>query len=273
MRKKFFLGCLLAVLLTGFLPVLVWAKEAPQVADEAGLLTEDEISALTDLIVGLESETGWDIMAATTADAAGKDATAYTELMFDQNCISDDGVICMIDMDNREIVLRTFGKAIFYLTDERIDGILDEAWEAVSDGSYKECLQLMLTGCGRAFEQGIPKDQYTYDEDTGEIIPYKKPRRITPLEAVVALVAALAAGGITAAAIIGKYRLKWGGYTYSCRENGSLTLTDRKDTLVNQVVTHRRIPRDPPKSSSGGSRSTVHKGVGGRTSGGGSRKF
>lgn len=274
MRKRFFLVCLMAALLAGLLPSLALAAEASQVLDEARLFTESENQSLTELILGLEDTTGWDMIAATTEDAGGKDASTYAELLFDEYCTSDDGVICMIDLDNREIVLRTFGEAIRYLTDDRIDEILDEAWEAVSEGDYKECLELMLEGSGRAWQRGIPGDQYNYDEDTGEISAYKKPRRITPLEAVIALVAALAAGGGTAAAIVGKYRLKWGGYQYSCRENGKLDLTVQQDTLVNQVVTHRRIPKDPPKSSSGGgSRSTVHKGAGGRTSGGGSRKF
>lgn len=274
MKKRIFLACLLAVLLAGLLPVSLRAEESLEVMDEAGLLTEDEVSSLTDLIRKLEADTGWDLMAATTEDARGKDATLCAELLFDERCQRDDGVICLIDMDNREIVLRFFGEAIRYLPDDRRDEILDEAWEAVSEGRYEKCLRIMLEGCGRAYEQGIPKGQYNYDEDTGEIDRYRKPRQITLLEAVIALGAALGAGGITIALVIGKYRLKWGGYTYSWRENGDLTLTEKQDTLVNQFVTHRRIPKNPPKSTSGGgSRSTVHRGGGGRVSGGGSRKF
>lgn len=272
--KRICILCMLAFLLAGSLSMAVRAENL-QVTDMAGILEEEEIQSLKEEIIRLEEATGWDVMAATTEDAEGLDTRTFGELLFERNCTCDDGIVCLIDMGNREFRLLTFGQAIYYLTDSRIDDILDAAEERIHDQDYEGCLRAMVEGAERAYEQGIPEGQYTYDEDTGKIVRYRKPRRITWVEALVAIVAALAAGGITAAAILGKYRLKWGGYEYSCRENGRVDLEVSKDTLVNQVVTHRHIPKNPPKSSGtgGGSRSTVHRGGGGRVSGGGGRKF
>lgn len=55
-------------------------------------------------------------------------------------------------------------------------------------------------------------------------------------------------------------------------KNGSVRLEKKEDHFVNQFVTHRHIQRESSGSGSGG-KSTVHKGAGGRSSSGGSRKF
>lgn len=245
-----------------------------QVWDQAGLLTENEINELKAIFGSLEDESAWNIMVVTTADAKGMDGTEYAETWFDDNTDGEDGLILLLDMDNREIVIRTFGEAIRYLTDERIEDILDQAYDRVGEQEYAAALYAMASGAKEAWQMGIPKDQYTYDEDTGEILDYQKPqKKITLAEALLALGVALVAGGITIGSIIGRYRLKWGGYKYSFRENGSVELTEQKDIFINQVITHRKIPKDPPDNSSGGGKSTVHTGAGGRSSGGGSRKF
>lgn len=248
-----------------------------QVVDDADILYDSEERRLTDMIEELEMSSEWDVMAVSTEDAGGKTAERYAEEWFDQYTTADDGVICLIDMDNREIVIRTFGEAIYYLTDSRIDDILDKAYDGAADGEYFECYESMIEGIKDALQRGIPDGQYTYDEDSRQVVgAYRAEKRITPGEWLLVVVAALAAGGITVGAVIGKYRLKWGGYQYSYRENGTIELSDKRDIFVNQIVTHRRIPRESQGGRGGhrgGGRSTTHVGAGGRRSGGGSRKF
>lgn len=239
---------LACVLMLGFgISVPVYAQEEDQLYDQAGLLTESEASEIEEMIEELEDKTDWDVMAITTDDAAGMDATYYAESWFDEYTSCDDGIICLIDMDNREIVLRTFGEAIQCLNDDRINSILDSAYEKVSDEEYAETFEAMLQKTGK----------YAY-------------RQITVVEALIVLVVALAAGGITVGIIIGSYRLKFGGYKYPIEKNGSVNLKRKEDTFVNQFVTRRHIPKS---DGNGGGRTTTHTGAGGRTSGGGSRKF
>lgn len=248
-----------------------------QVVDDADILNDSEESSLTELVEELELSSKWDVMVVSTADAGGLTSERYAEEWFDQYTTKDDGVICLIDMDNREIMMRTFGEAIYYLTDSRVDEILDNAWNEVSNGAYSESFESMIKGIGDALQRGIPDGQYTYDEDTKQVVgAYGEKKRITLWEGMLAVVAALAAGGITIGTVVGKYRLKWGGYQYSCRENSNIELTEKRDTFVNQIVTHRKIPKESSgggSGRSGGSRSTTHVGAGGRRSGGGGRKF
>lgn len=246
------------------------SQEPGHVTDDAGLLTDTQRAGLQEAITEAEQQTGWDLYAVTTLDAGGKSAQAYADDFFDSSSGGGSGVVLLIDMDNREIYISTAGEAIRYLTDRRIDTILDNAYGYVSEGDYADCFSEMLSGVVYAYEQGIPDGQYNYDVETGKISVY---RSVTPLEAVIAVLVALVAGIGVFAVIVGRYRLKFGGYTYDCHRFGSVNVTDEKDVLVNTVVTHRRIPRNTGGSGGGGSRSSVHTRSSGARHGGGGRKF
>lgn len=271
--KRYFAAVLSALLLLLVSGTALASSGSSQVEDKAGLLDAAEISELEAQASDLASLTGWAVLVLTTDDAQGKASRAYGEEQLDVYAgEEEDGVACLLDMDNREISLITIGEARYYLTDSRIDQVLDDAWEAVTDEEYKDTLEAMLSGVKKYYKKGIPDGTYLYDRDTGERTVYHAPKSITLVEALIAVIAAVIAGGAVAGGIIGKYRLKWGAYSYPYDSLGTLKLTEREDQLVNKIVTHRRIPKDPPPGSGGGG-STVHTGAGGRSYGGGSRKF
>lgn len=243
-----------------------------QFADNAALLTKEESEELKQQLAELEKTTGWDIMAYTTEDAGDLDATAYAETFFDEHAASDNGIVCGIDMDNREIVVRAFGEGRFYITDVRRDQILDAGYDHVSKEQYGSALAAMLREVSRAVQEENPKNNYLHEEDTGKVTNYRQEhRRISRLEILLAGIAALAAGGITAGGIIGAYRFKSGSYQYPIEKNGSVCLEKTEDHFVNQFVTHRHIQKE--SSGDSGGKSTVHTGAGERSSSGGSRKF
>lgn len=279
MRRMNHISLLVAaciLLLSAGIPVR--AESAPvQVWDEADLFSSSAEQKLSKKAEELELSTNWDVMVITAEDAQGMTSEELVEAWVNDNTLKESGVACLIDMDNRELYITAFGEAIYYLTDERREEILDTAYYDVADGRYDQAAESMLDGVSDALQRGIPSDQHTYDEDTMETVYYyDKHRQIKLWEAVLAVAAALAAGGITIGVIVGKYRLKLGNYQYSCRENGHVELSVKRDTFVNQIVTHRKLPKNPPKSTgSGGSsgRSTVHTGSGGRKFSGSGRKF
>ncbi|MGN0335333.1 MAG: TPM domain-containing protein [Lachnospiraceae bacterium] len=245
-----------------------------QVTDQADLLSDAEETALEERITEMEEVTGWDIMAVTTEDTEGKSSRSYAEDWYEANLVSEDGVICLIDMEHRMLYIATFGQAIDYLTDSRIDTILNDAYDGASTGDYSDSFEEMLEGIERFFKRGIPDNQYRYDTDTGTVV--SRHRGITAAEMIIAAVLAIAAGTGTVAAIYGSYKMKWGIYRYSGRENGKLSLTEEKDIMTGSFVTHRRIPRNDSHGGGpgvGGSRSSVHHTSGGRSSGGGGRGF
>ncbi len=274
MKKKKYailLWMTLLLLLTG---TGVMAAQSGNVYDDAELLSDSEISALNEQITAFQERSGWNIYAVTTADAGGRSATAYADDFFDVHSPEqEDGVAVLIDMDNREIAISTGGEAIRYLTDGRIDGILDDAYSDVADGAYGDCLMTMVTGAANAYDAGIPSGQYNYDTETGKISVY---RELTLSEILIAVLLALGTGAIMYSAVVGKYRMHFGAYRYDFHDNGTVNLRVKEDRFINETTTHRRIPR---QTSSGGSshhssgRSSTHRSSSGRSHGGGSRKF
>lgn len=180
------------------------------VYDAAGLLTADEISDLNDEIASFMEESGWNVYAVTTDDAQGKSATAYADDFFDEHSPEqEDGVALLIDMDNREITISTCGIAIRYLTDSRIDNILDAAYAKISNGDYNGCMHSMLTGVENYYEKGISEGQYNYDSETGKISRYHV---LTLGEIFGVLAVAIGAGCIIYFTISNSYKVRGKGY-------------------------------------------------------------
>lgn len=267
--RKFLLAVSLLLLLGG---ISVYAAEEGNVYDDAGLLTEGEISTLNEKIEELKAQSGWNVYAVTTDDAMGKSATAYADDFFDLHSPEqEDGVALLIDMDNREITISTCGEAIRYLTDARIDAILDEAYTDVSNENYGDCLITMVDGVSGYYQKGISEGQYNYDTETGEISRY---HTLTFAEIGITMLVALVCGASLYVAVAAGYTLRFNTYQYDFRANGRVNLRIKQDNFVNQTVTQRRIPK---QTSSGGShssgRSSTHHSSSGRSHGGGSRKF
>lgn len=250
----------------------IYAAQEGNVYDDADLLTDSERSSLNDKITALKEESGWNIYAVTTADAGGKTAAEYADDFFDAHSPEqEDGVALLIDMDNREITISTCGIAIRYLTDSRIEYILDDAYTDVSNGDYGACLDTMLDGVAQYYQAGIPQNQYNLDTETGRVSRY---HALSLGEILIAVVVAIFCGGTVYVVVLGKYRLKFGTYQYAFRENGRVTLRVKEDRFVNQTVTQRRIPKQSSSSGSHSSgRSSTHHSSNGRSHGGGSRKF
>ena len=106
--------------------------EGQFVYDFAELLENEE--ALEAEIAELRERWTIDVVIVTTDDAHGKSSMEYADDFFDYNGFGydkpmGDGVLFLIDMDNRQIWISTCGKAIIYFTDSRIDEALDDIIE------------------------------------------------------------------------------------------------------------------------------------------------
>lgn len=246
------------------------------VEDLAGLLNAEQLQSARQLAGEVSSAAGWDILAVTTDDTDGKSARTWAEDYYLENASSDDGVVCLIDMDNREIYIATSGEAIHYLTDSRIDSILDSAYAKITNQDYAGTMTAMLRGVKQCYDNGIPSNHYTYNESTGETVVYEGPKQVTFMEGILSGAVGLLAGLGLFGGVNGRYKMKLGGYAYNFRTNSKLKLSKKQDVLVNRFVHTRHIPRPQPSSGGGGGHSggsTIHIGSGGHSFGGGGRKF
>lgn len=277
-RFRYVFALFLAFLM--LLPVVSVNAQTSYVYDEADLLTETEEAELQNLAQSMQEQWDMNFLVVTTSDAKGKSAMEYADDFYD-TCFpessEEDGVCYLIDMDHREIYLSTCGIAIRYLTDQRIENVLDAAYEKITEGDYYGTFTAFFEKTENYLSMGIPKDQYNYDVETGEreeyVPSYEEPMRITFGEFLFALIAALAAAGITVGVIVGRYQLRFEDFHYDAYTDSRVDLTVKSDRLTNTFVTHRRIPKNNGNSGGGGSRSSVHTSSSGRSHGGGGRSF
>lgn len=278
MKKVNKLWMLLCLCMVWLMTMNVSAEEY-HIYDHADLLTVQEEEYLENLVTEREEQWDMNFLVVTIDDAQGKSAMEYADDFYDIQFpeeSEEDGILYLIDMDNREIYLSTSGIAIRYLTDSRIESILDEAYEYVAEGDYYGTFVTFIEETEGYLTKGIPSDQYNYDVETGEIDYYREPMGITFGEFIFAFVAALIPAGITIGIIKAKYQLKFEDFHYDAYTDSDVRLSVKSDRLVNTFVTHRRIPKNDGHSGGsggGGSRSSVHRSSSGRSHGGGGRKF
>lgn len=267
MRKRGYIAGVFLMLWIFLFPGSVLAEES-RVADLAEVFTEQEEAALQGKMEDLENHWKQTFVIVSTRDAQGKNSREYADDYYDDHGFGENGVLFLLDLDNGEIWISTSGSMIRFLTDERIEKVLDTGYGQLQQGQYAEGMNRMLDAVEGYLEAGIPGNQYTYDALTGEV---SRHYRITWLDALLAAAAGLAIGGIVFGVVCARYRGHAGDPGYPFRLKGKLTLKQEEDHLVNCLVTHRRIPKST--SSGGGGRSTIHTSSSGRSHGGGGRRL
>lgn len=264
-----------AVSLLFLLPGGAALAEDIRVYDQAALFSEDEAALLESRLAGVSEDIKMELVVVTTEDAEGKSAMEYADDFYDQNGFGTgndySGALFLIDMDNREIYISTAGKMIDILSDARIETLLDDAFDGVSNQRYADAAESFIDGVVGYVDRGVEPGQYRYDTETGEVTPY---RSLSPLKILVAVAGSFVVALICCIEVVWRYQMRTPAYTYPFREKSHVTLSRREDQFLNQTVTRRHIP--PPSSGSGGGRSggsSVHTSSSGRSHGGGGRSF
>lgn len=292
-RKKSWWGiCLFAVMwclsavgrVYGQTPAKPEASGGTRVYDMAGLLGEEERSELEAAIDGARKDWKLDLVIVTTEDAEGKTSTEYADDFYDAGGFGEgkdkDGILFLIDMDNRELTFSTSGIAIRIFTDARIEAMLDRVYEGASQGNYKSCADAFLSDVERYCQKGIAGGQYNYDTETGKISVY---RSISGLEALLAVavssfVAWMACLGVKCQYAMAGDEREIASLNMAYRSTARFAYDNRIDNLVNQFVTTRTIASSTGSGSgssghSSSRRSSTHTSSSGRSHGGRSRRF
>ncbi len=259
------------------------ASEKTRVYDDAGLFSKEETETLETQIQAMRKEMNMDVVVKTTDQTGGKTAGEYAEDFYISGSFgvgkNYNGVLFLIDMDNRELYILPVGAMNRFLTDKRWNAILDDAYDQISSENYGACAQSFLNGVSKYYRAGIPGGQYNYDKETGKISVY---RSIRWYEAALAVLAGLVAAGTACGGVVSRYSMKRerGGARNSLmayRAASQFRYSDQSDNLINKTVTFVIVPRNQGNGGSGGGfssggRSTTHTSSG-RTMGGGGRKF
>ena len=165
-------------------PTYSTSTDKASVEDRAGILSDSEERSLLSQAEALAKKTGMEFRVVTTDDADGLRASEYAEEYFES--LSDDfkGGCYLLDLDNREYYIATYGDLQYYLTDDRISRMIDNAGSYARNGDWEGTLSSMLRDTDSFIRAGIADNTVIYDEDTGTYTYYEPPKSITPFEAL-----------------------------------------------------------------------------------------
>lgn len=276
-KRRTILLSVIMLLLIFFSGVSAFAA-APKVYDYAELFSESQREMMENNASEMSERLKLDIVIVTTNDNQGKTSREYADDFFDDNGFGygggEDGLLLLINMEDREVYISTCGKGIQYFTDARINNILDKIYNYLSDGNYYDGAAGFLDEVEFYAQQAIPENQYKQDEATGRIYErYSDDPESREVDLgtriLICLGIAVAAGGI----VVGIMALNNRGTSTTNQttylDRNSFNIVNSQDRHYDTRVTHVTI-----NTSSGSSgKSTTHSSSSGRSHGGGGRKF
>ncbi|MBE6150354.1 MAG: TPM domain-containing protein [Firmicutes bacterium] len=152
MNKKNILKLLILVLLLTFFPKIAFAQEnlikKAHVNDYADILEDDDEKELTKTIKEYIEKYDLDIAVTTTNTSYFMTTKQFANKFYDQNNmgIGEDrnGILLVIDMQNREFYILTNGFVHQLINDSRIELVLDKMEPSMRDGDYNSAINSFL---------------------------------------------------------------------------------------------------------------------------------
>ena len=251
---------LLAVLLVLTIFVLPVSAASPRLADEAGLLSGTECSAIEKQLDTLSAQYGLDVVIVTVQSTGGSTSMEYADDYFDYNDYAPDGVLLLVSIEEGDWWISTTGYGITTFTDAGIEYIGKKVVPYLSDGEYAKAFTTFTDLCDQFLSQATTGDPFDTHNLPKE--PFKLVRNV-----IIALVIGLAAAFF----VTGSMKKQLKSVVQKSQANdyvtpGSLQITQSRDF---HLYTH--LDRREKVQSSGGS--STHTSSSGTTHGGGGGKF
>ena len=258
--KKFYIMMLVLLLCISAVTPAFAQNALPRVVDQADLLTDAEEASLLSKLDTISNKQGMDVVVVTADTLEGKSPTAYADDFYDYNGYSEDGILLLVSMEDRDWWISTAGYGITAFTDAGIEYVGDQFVPSLSDGNYADAFEIYADTCDVFITQaktGDPYDTHNLPKEPFDFL----------LNLGVCLVIGLLIGAIVTAVMksqLKTVRSQSGAANYV--KTGSLNVTHRQDLFLYRDVQRTEKPKD-----SGGS--STHTSSSGNTHGGGGGKF
>jgi uncharacterized protein len=248
----------------------VYAYNSENVIDDLGYLTETEVTNLQSSIDRIKENYRLDTVIVITDNTQGKSSRDFADDYFDYNGygIGSDysGLMLLINMNKRDVYISTSGKAIDIFTDRRIDNILDDVAESLSNRDYYQACCEFISNVKSYAYSGVPSNQYRVNTNRNYFHNVLSMLKFFPIYIVALIISVIATLVVTFSS---KGKITTNCVTYE--ENGSFALSETRDNYIRESTVRTRIQSS---SSGGGSgRSSTHRSSSGRSHGGGGRRF
>ena len=273
-------------------PVLTIGASPALIVDNAGLLTEDEVSQLSEEALRISDAYDMDVAVYTVSTLDGKDPMDAADDFFDYNGYGRgedrSGIMFFLAMESRDWWVTTRGRGIDVFNDGTIEYIFDNMSSSLSGGNYYFAFSSYLSDCEeclRAENRGeaipgedIPYDPTPYDPSQNAPVVERRNGALSPI----AIVLALVVGFLLSMIPLGSMKKQINNVAFQSSASGytrkdSLHIRNSRDIFLYQNVTKTPIPHDDSSSSShssgGRSGGGIHVSSSGATHGGHGGKF
>ena len=129
-----------------------------KVYDFANLFTDSEEQQLYQQISQFINKHDMDLAVVTINKNPKFSQVEYADDFYDYNYFKKDGVLFLIDMDNRQIHMTTTGYAIKVYNDYRIDNALDSVYTYMSDEDYYQGTANYISIINNYATAGLPSN-------------------------------------------------------------------------------------------------------------------
>lgn len=260
--------------------------------DRASLFTEEEIEMIDSEAYDFAMKENYSVAVVTTDNAMGKSAMEYADDYYDSLIFSsgwsENGMLFLIDMDNREIYVSCAGLCIDEYSDYELDSIVDKGYDCIVNDEYLKCILTMIGEAKNFLSETYNPDEFVetgdwyitdggyYEEDyyINEDYHSSGSSGFEISHIFIYIIIGLVAGAITVLVIKNSYKNTGKGDEFDANDI-SLELTASNDNVISKNVITTKIPRNNnnhrPGGGSGGV--SVHRSSGGIRHSGAGRKF
>lgn len=259
------------------------------VDDSANLFSASEYEDIADAANEFCEETGLALAVVTTDDTQGRTTESFAEDYYDDLADfqgwPENGMLLIIDMDNRVIYADAVGDTWDIYSDSDISYITDCGYDEVSYGEYGDAMLEMIDAAVESYaSEGdyyngdgyIGGYDYNYDYDYNEDYEYNsgKDDSLSITDIFIYIVLGLAAGAISVFVVKSRYKNQGKGDEFDT-DDVILNLTGSNDTVISRNVVTTKIPKsnNNGRPGGGGGGVSVHRSSGGRVHRSSGRRF
>lgn len=238
--KKYVLSLLLLLVFVMIATARIQASESKDyIIDDAGLLTESEQDELNSYSKKCSEDRGSDILVLTTDDTQGLGSELYLENFYDNevdgsSTYNESCAILLIDMENRQVKIYSFGDIKPRLDNPRIEKILDKVTPSLTSGDYNDAINSYIekTDLYMGTKAGVDPDNIFFQLWFQLLIA-------AVIGFVVVLIMILGAGG----------KVTTNSHTYL--NDSESALTGARDDYIRTTVTKVKKPENNSNKGSG----------------------
>lgn len=245
--------------------------ETEKIYDFADLLTDEEEKSIYSQIVTFIEQNNLDMAVVTIKENNKSSAMAYADDFYDYNYFGTgtnrDGLLLLIDMQNRTVWISTTGQGILIYDNSRIDKMLDAIAPNLTSMNYKEAVSNFISSADSFANSGIPNsNKGYYIDENGNYIKRKEATLKDNIQ-VALIFSSIVTGIFILIGVLGHRNVHKASQAGMYLDKNSVKITDRRDMFLTTYTSKVKIET----SSSGGS--SIHSGSSGGSHGGGGRGF